>query len=96
MQAGAVRERRFKILPADNAVADGLQDTAVAIKRGLIRLDQSCTETKKEFVGYVWDEKSESDKPVKENDHCMDALRYFVKTKRLVVKEHHQRDSWLS
>ena len=90
------KERRFKILPADNAVADGLQDTAVAIKRGLIRLDKSCVETKKEFVGYVWDEKSESDKPVKENDHCMDALRYFVKTKRLVVKKQHQRDSWLS
>lgn len=76
--------------------AGAVRERCQTNRHGLIRLDQSCTETKKEFVGYVWDEKSESDKPVKENDHCMDALRYFVKTKRLVVKKQHQKDSWLS
>lgn len=32
---------------------------------------------------YVWDEKAAEhgeDKPVKVNDHCMDAVRYFVTT----------------
>ena len=28
-------------------------------------------------------EKVEEDKPVKENDHLMDATRYFVKTKKI-------------
>ena len=35
---------------------------------------------KKEIEGYVWDETAQEDKPVKVNDHLMDAMRYFVKT----------------
>ena len=39
--------------------------------------------TLEEFQSYVWDEKAAArgeDKPVKANDHCMDAVRYFVNT----------------
>lgn len=39
--------------------------------------------TQAEFQAYVWDEKVAmhgEDRPVKENDHCMDAVRYFVST----------------
>ena len=39
-----------------------------------------------EAAGYVWDAKSIEDKPVKENDHLMDATRYFVKTMHVVRK----------
>ena len=28
----------------------------------------------------MWDEKSQRDAPVKENDHAMDEIRYFVST----------------
>ena len=34
-----------------------------------------------EFGGYVWDAKAQEhgeDKPLKVNDHCMDALRYVL------------------
>ena len=72
----------FRVRKADNNVADGIRDTAVCMQRGTIRIFDTCRETIKEFEGYVWDAKSE-DKPVKENDHMMDALRYFVKTMRL-------------
>lgn len=29
---------------------------------------------------YRWDDKSTEDKPIKENDHAMDDIRYFVMT----------------
>lgn len=29
---------------------------------------------------YRWDEKAAEDKPIKENDHAMDDIRYFVMT----------------
>lgn len=34
---------------------------------------------------YRWDEKAESDRVVKENDHAMDEIRYMVMT---VLKKH--------
>ena len=80
----AMRRSRegFRIRPADNDVADGIRDTAVCLQRGTVRLFDDLRETIREIEGYVWDEK-QADKPVKENDHMMDAMRYFVKTMRL-------------
>ena len=75
----------FRVRKADNNVADGIRDTAVCMQRGAIRIFDTCTETIKELEGYVWDAKEE-DKPVKVNDHMMDALRYFVKTMLLVKR----------
>ena len=77
---------RFKVRKADNDVLDGIRDAAVCLQRGSIRIFDTCRETIKEFDGYAWDAKQE-DKPVKVNDHMMDALRYFVRTKRLVKPE---------
>lgn len=40
------------------------------------------------FFSYTWDEKAANrgeDKPIKENDHAMDAVRYFINT--IVIKE---------
>lgn len=80
----AIRRSRygFKVLKADNNVLDGIRDTAVCLQRGRVRIFDTCKETIKELEGYVWDAKEE-DKPVKVNDHMMDALRYFVRSKRL-------------
>jgi len=52
---------------------------------GKIKISPRCKAWKKEAEGYVWDEKSTEDKPVKVNDHAMDAMRYFVKTMRIAV-----------
>lgn len=73
----------FRVKKADNDVLDGIRDTAVCLQRGTVRIFDSCRETIKELEGYVWDTKAE-DKPVKVNDHMMDAMRYFVKTMRIV------------
>ena len=73
----------FRVRKADNAVTDGIRDAAVCLQRGTVRVFENCDELRKEFDGYVWDTKAE-DKPVKVNDHLMDAMRYLVRTKRLV------------
>ena len=49
-----------------------------------------CKHTIDEFGVYSWDEQAADrgeDKPIKENDHSMDAVRYFVRTMKLVKKE---------
>lgn len=74
------RGRRYGVIPANNAVADGIRETATAMKSGRIKISPDCVNWKKEIQGYVWDETAVEDKPIKENDHCMDAMRYFVYT----------------
>ena len=72
-----------KVVKANNDVEDGIRETASAMKRGLIKISTRMPEWRGEVEGYVWDDKVEEDKPVKENDHLMDATRYFVKTKKI-------------
>ena len=43
----------------------------------------------------MWDDKEE-DKPVKINDHMMDALRYGVRTMRLAKKETEYQSPFLA
>ena len=74
----------FKVLAANNAVLDGIRDTASAMQTGKIKISPSIKEWVKEAQGYVWDEKTETeDRPVKVNDHYMDATRYLVSTLRV-------------
>lgn len=76
----------YKVIPADNAVADGIRETATAMQTGKIKISSDLKNWRKEVEGYVWDEKSGAeDKPIKINDHSMDAMRYFVKTKRITA-----------
>ena len=48
------------------------------IRQDRIRISRKCTDTLREFSLYRWDEKAGRDVPVKENDHAMDDIRYFV------------------
>lgn len=77
------RGHRYKVIPANNGVADGIRNTATCMKKGLIKFVPGLSNWKKEIQGYVWDEKALDDTPVKVNDHLMDAMRYFVHTKRV-------------
>ena len=55
----------------------------VVLKNREILFNDCCKETFKEFDTYIWDSKASlkgEDVPVKENDHHMDNLRYFVNT----------------
>lgn len=79
------RKRTYHVKPADNAVMDGIRETATAIHKGLIKISPELKEWKEEAGSYVWDMDSAEDRPVKTNDHYMDATRYFVKTSKIAV-----------
>lgn len=80
------RDHRYKVLPADNDVLDGIRETANAMFNGYIAISPKLKNWVKEAGGYVWDDKCIDDRPLKENDHLMDAMRYFVKTKYIIRK----------
>lgn len=78
-----------KVLAADNAVADGIRETANAMDNGYIKINRHLENYVAEVSGYRWDEKAQEkgeDAPVKVNDHLQDAKRYFVKTKKVIKK----------
>lgn len=77
------RSRRFRVLPADNAVLDGIRDVAVCLQTGRVRLSRRLGATAAEFQGYVWEDTDGEDRPRKVGDHCMDSMRYFVRTRRV-------------
>jgi phage terminase large subunit len=69
---------------AKNDVVDGIRETAVAMKTGAIKIAPTTKNLITELQGYVWDDKLGDEAPLKENDHACDAMRYFVKTMRIV------------
>ena len=74
---------KYKVIPADNSVADGIRETATALKSGKIKICPCNKNWIKEVQGYVWDESAGDDRPMKVNDHAMDDTRYFVKTMKI-------------
>ena len=74
------RHGRYTVIKAKNDVISGIRRTAQAFKAGSIKINDCCCNTINEFSLYRWDEKSKEDKPIKENDHAMDDIRYFVNT----------------
>lgn len=82
MKACIRKHGEFKTQDADNSVIDGIRFTSTLIKSGNLKIHESCQNTKKEFGLYRWDEKSEKDAVIKENDHSMDQMRYLCYTLR--------------
>lgn len=80
------KKGRYRVIPADNAVADGIRETATCLKTGKIKISPSCKNWFREVKGYVWDENALEDRPIKIDDHAMDDCRYFCKTMRLAQK----------
>ena len=74
------RHGRFSVRKARNEVLPGIRMTANMLKNGIIKIGSECKDAIREFGLYRWDEKGEVDKPIKENDHAMDDVRYFCAT----------------
>ena len=75
------RHGKYTVQPAKNDVVSGIRLVSDCIKDGRIRINRRCRDTLREINLYRWDDKAALlgvEKPVKENDHAMDALRYFV------------------
>jgi phage terminase large subunit len=71
------------VTAADNSVLDGIRTVSSLFSTGDLLVHESARGLIDELPGYSWDdaaaEKGE-DKPIKENDHSCDALRYGVRT----------------
>ena len=74
------RHGKFSVRRAHNEVLDGIRRTSTLITNGRILIHEDCKGILREFAQYRWDDKAGEDKVIKENDHCMDELRYLVNT----------------
>jgi len=83
-----LRKRHFyKIVKAKNDVVSGIRETATALHTGKLKLNPACKAIIKEIESYVWDDSPGEDRPVKENDHAMDAMRYMCYTLHITKKQ---------
>ena len=71
---------RFSVRKAKNDVLWGIRLVAVMLRAGVIRISGECRDAIREFGLYRWDDKGETDRVIKENDHAMDDIRYFCAT----------------
>lgn len=78
-----LRQRGHKVRKAKNDVLDGIRFTGTQLNLENITFSKKCVNTIKEFSAYVWDTKAcerGEDRPIKQHDHAMDAVRYFCYT----------------
>jgi PBSX family phage terminase large subunit len=69
---------------ADNNVINGIRTVGSFFNTNRLFIHTKCKNLIREFYEYRWDEKNRDkgiDKPLKENDHAVDTLRYFIYTK---------------
>lgn len=74
------RHGKFRVRKADNSVLTGIRNTSTLLKAERLHFSEKCKDIIREFSLYRWDEKATSDTVIKENDHAMDDMRYFVQT----------------
>lgn len=80
-------EKIKRIKQANNEVLKGIDLISSIIDLDMFRILRKCKHTINELGAYSWDSKAQErgeDKPVKQNDHAMDALRYVVNGTRMV------------
>lgn len=71
------------LVEAENEVLDGIRYHSMQLSNGTFKVCHNCTKAIEEYGTYRWDPKSAvrgEDKPLKENDHMMDAIRYALYT----------------
>ena len=76
-----LRRKGWKVQKANNDVIAGIRITSDKLKEGSVVICEGCADCLREMDSYVWDLKSGAkDRVIKENDHAMDDMRYFVTT----------------
>lgn len=78
-----LKRRGYRVKKGNNDVVDGIRFVSSMLSNNNLKICANCTTTIKEFQSYMWDSKAAmrgEDKPIKEHDHAMDALRYFCYT----------------
>lgn len=70
------------IVEADNDVLPGISNVSTMLSGLKLFIYYKCVNVMREFGSYVWDTKAQDrgeDKPVKQFDHALDALRYIIR-----------------
>ncbi len=75
-----LRQAGYTVRKGRNDVVDGIRRVSTALQQGKLLFSPGCRDCIREFSLYRWDEKAAEDRPIKENDHAMDDVRYFVST----------------
>ena len=75
-----LRQAGFTVRKGKNDVVDGIRRVSTALQQRKLLFSPACQGCIREFSLYRWDEKAAEDRPIKENDHAMDDVRYFVNT----------------
>lgn len=68
---------------ANNVVIEGIRFHKHALYNGILKYHTSCVNSHREYGSYAWDENASmrgEERPIKFNDDCMDAGRYFSNT----------------
>ena len=80
----AARRKGFRIIDADNDVANGIHLMSQLLQNNRLRFNCArCKPAFDEFASYVWDAKAAErgvEVPVKKWDHVMDSCRYWIMT----------------
>ena len=81
-QMAELRRARLSVVPGDNDVNAGIDTVYSLFASGRLKVFRTCRFGINELEGYVWDRRDGMtvDRPVKEDDHLMDALRYALHT----------------
>ena len=69
----------LRLKRANNAVLEGVQLVSSALDAGRLMIHPRCERLIAELEGYAWDERARErgeDRPLKQDDHAVDALRY--------------------
>lgn len=74
------RHGQFQVYKGDNRVLDGIRNTSTMLNCGMLKIHKSCVNTIQEFGQYSWDTNKFEDTVIKQYDHAMDMIRYFVMT----------------
>ena len=75
-----LRRMGYRVKKANNDVLEGIGRVTDVLAHGFT-IDPSCVNTIAEFESYRYPEGGKQDhidKPLKENDHALDALRYAI------------------
>jgi len=75
-----LRRRGWRVKKARNDVLAGIRMTSDCLKSGRVKIGRACEDFLREMEEYVWEIGGGQDRVVKEHDHAMDDMRYFVST----------------
>lgn len=81
MKATIRKYGEYTTTDGNNDVLNGIQEVTKYINAGYLLVHDSCTDTLNEFEAYAWDDKvTDKDQVIKESDHDMDFIRYYIYT----------------